>query len=250
MKKHVFASLLTFLASVSFAAAVPLPAALDSFFKDGIRLLPEKPAVIQGEVKTRGAQGQHLLQFRKGQTYQLNLNSTYPANIRVVDSESGAVLFSSGASKGEFVAPKSGQYRVLVGSAVGGTGNYSLTVLQKAVPLRLDPPGVRSVPREGLTISSNLTAGDMPDKVRRHRCKTFDIRLDAGKAYQIDMMGAFDTYLRLEDPTGRQIAADDDGGDGLNSRMIINIPANGIYRVVSTSFSGGLGAFTLTIRQK
>jgi hypothetical protein len=29
----------------------------------------------------------------------------------------------------------------------------------------------------------------------------------------------FDAYLRLEDSTGRQLAADDDGGDGLNSRI-------------------------------
>jgi len=250
MKKHVFAVVLTVLASASFAAAVPLPAALNEFFKEGIRLHPKRPSLIHGEVKTRGAWEYHLLQLHKGQTYKLDLDSTYPTNIRVVDSDSGSVLFNSNASKGEFVAPKNGQYRVMVGSPAGGTGKYALTVLQKAIPIRRDPPGVRSVPRAGLTISSNITAGDMPDKVRRHRCKTFDIRLDAGKTYQIDMMGAFDTYLRLEDATGKQIAADDDGGGGLNSRMILNIPANGVYRVVSTSFSGGMGAFTLTILQK
>jgi hypothetical protein len=115
----------------------------------------------------------------------------------------------------------------------------------------VDPPGVRTVGKDGLVIASNLMAGDPIDKIRRHTSKTFQVRLQPGKNYQIDMMSnQFDTFLRVEDPSGKQIAIDDDGGEGLNSRIALSITAGGVYRIICTSFSGAQGNFTLTVREK
>ena len=100
-------------------------------------------------------------------------------------------------------------------------------------------------------IANAIAPGDPADKVRRHQCKTFDVRLAAGKTYQFDLMSRqFDAFLRIEDAAGAQIAFDDDGGDGLNSRIVLRIGKEGIYRVICTTFAGGQGAFTLQVRER
>ena len=47
-----------------------------------------------------------------------------------------------------------------------------------------------------------------------------------------------------------RIAADDDGGEGLNSRLRFVPPKTGPYQVVATSFAGGAGTYTLKIRSE
>jgi hypothetical protein len=62
-------------------------------------------------------------------------------------------------------------------------------------------------------------------------------------------MGQFDTYLRIEDSAGRSLAQDDDGGDGLNSRLTFRPTQNDTYRVIVTSCGpNAVGQFTLKIQ--
>ena len=68
---------------------------------------------------------------------------------------------------------------------------------------------------------------------------------------EIDLMSsAFDTWLTLRegaDVAGRQVVADDDGGQGTNSRIATELSA-GTYTIEATSFApGATGAFTLTV---
>jgi hypothetical protein len=75
--------------------------------------------------------------------------------------------------------------------------------------------------------------------------------LQAGQVYVIDLEStAFDAALRLHDGQGKLLAANDDiePGVNLNSRLIITVSAAGRYRLVATSFDGGTGAYTLTVR--
>jgi tetratricopeptide (TPR) repeat protein len=62
---------------------------------------------------------------------------------------------------------------------------------------------------------------------------------------------AFDTLLKLQDPAGKQIAEYDDiSAENLNSRLIFTPPADGVYRLVATSFEqAGAGPYTLRIRE-
>jgi Ca2+-binding EF-hand superfamily protein len=80
--------------------------------------------------------------------------------------------------------------------------------------------------------------------------KVFTVQLEAGKAYQFDHLSrAFDAYLYLEDPDGKILDQNDDGGEGTNSRIIHHAVKAGTYRLVATSLGGGrLGAFSLTVR--
>jgi len=44
------------------------------------------------------------------------------------------------------------------------------------------------------------------------------------------------------------LALDDDGGEGLDSRLHFQAPAAGVYRLIATSLDGLPGHFTLSVR--
>src|SRR6185295_14069371 len=73
-----------------------------------------------------------------------------------------------------------------------------------------------------------------------------------GHNYQIDMMSKdFDAYLRLLDPAGKQVAEDDDGGEGLNARINFKAPEDGNYKIIATTFKpGATGKFVLVTKDK
>jgi hypothetical protein len=97
-----------------------------------------------------------------------------------------------------------------------------------------------------------LEANDPVDPQRRQFCKVFLIKFEQGKNYVIDHIPArqnfFDAWLRLEKNPGQQLMQDDDGGDGLNSRIHFNCNETADYRIICTSLGGGLGNFTITVR--
>lgn len=75
--------------------------------------------------------------------------------------------------------------------------------------------------------------------------------LHAGRTYVIDLTGCFDTYLRVESGCGCHVLAEnDDGGNGLNSRIYFTPPHSGNYRILASSFrADATGNYTLTIRR-
>lgn len=54
--------------------------------------------------------------------------------------------------------------------------------------------------------------------------------------------------MRVEDSAGKQLAFNDDGGEGLNSRLRFTPPKDGNYQIIATTFGGGAGAYTLKVR--
>ena len=102
-----------------------------------------------------------------------------------------------------------------------------------------------------VVVEAELTNADVKDKVRMQSfCKTYTYKMTEGKTYQIDMKSKdIDSYLRLEDPQGTQVAFDDDGGGFPDARIVYKAPKGGDYTVICTTFGGGsTGKFTLTIK--
>lgn len=101
-----------------------------------------------------------------------------------------------------------------------------------------------------MEISGELTAQDARDKVRTGApCKLYSFPLAKDRTYVIDMIGEkFDSFLRLEDSEGKQLAQDDDSGGNLNARIQFKASKDDIFTVAVTSFNG-MGRFTLKIRQ-
>ena len=57
----------------------------------------------------------------------------------------------------------------------------------------------------------------------------------------------FDTMLYISYPDGSNLAQDDDGGGGSNSRLDVTLPENGIYTMYVVSFFEETGAYRLTV---
>jgi thiol-disulfide isomerase/thioredoxin len=105
--------------------------------------------------------------------------------------------------------------------------------------------------KEILKIAEKLTVDDPMDKVRNAHCKIHVVKLKSGRMYTIDMVSSeFDSYLRLEDDKGSQLAEDDDGGGNLNARIEFTCSKDGDYKVICTAFAPeGMGNFTLTVKE-
>jgi hypothetical protein len=92
--------------------------------------------------------------------------------------------------------------------------------------------------------------GELTDAEKK---KTHTFKAQAGKLYQIDMTSdKFDTYLWLQDGTGKEIMKDDDSGDdgkNHNARLFFAPEAEGEYKIIAGSFGdNGKGAYTLNIQ--
>lgn len=97
-----------------------------------------------------------------------------------------------------------------------------------------------------LDIKGTLTESDPPDKGKPHKAHV--VKLTAGKTYKIDLISQdFDTYLRLQNAEGKVVAQDDDSGGDLNARILYQVPKDGDYKIIATSYDGKFGAYALTV---
>lgn len=70
-----------------------------------------------------------------------------------------------------------------------------------------------------------------------------------GQAVTISMSSAeFDTFLSLLDPSGQEIANNDDYARTLNSAIVATLPADGTYKILARSFAGQGGNYTVTVK--
>lgn len=180
-----------------------------------------------------------------GKTYSIQLSSNaFDCYLRLIDPTGKVVAEDDDSGGGlnsriDHVARATGQYKIVVTSFDRKTGPFVLNVFgEKAFAVLL-------------SVNETLGAKDEPDAKfgeRGSRMKTFPIELTAGKSYAITMNSdVFDCYLRLLDPTGKIVAEDDDSGGGLNSRIDFVAKVSGQFKIVATSFDGGMGAFRLQV---
>jgi hypothetical protein len=95
---------------------------------------------------------------------------------------------------------------------------------------------------EGKLTKESPTVAGKPAQVHR-------VKLSADKTYLIDLQSEeFDTYLRILDSSGKQLASDDDGGEDLNARLRFTPPKEDTYQIVATRFGGDQGSYLLKIR--
>jgi hypothetical protein len=196
--------------------------------------------------KVRG-ESHHKIYFHKmeaGRGYRIDLESRdFDAYLRVEDPDGMSLAENDDGGDGLnsrilFTPTRPGNYRIIATTlGPGESGFFKLTITpaapQKVVLQKVD----------------KLTANDPLDRVRAGcRHKVYSVKLEAGKEYTIDMTSQFDTYLRLEDAQQKQLAQDDDGGGGLNSRIVFQPQKTGTYRIIATTFAADqTGDFQLRI---
>ena len=100
--------------------------------------------------------------------------------------------------------------------------------------------------------SDELKSSDEKDtKLTKSPRKTYVINFTAGKIYQIDVASKFfDTFLRLEDAKGQQVAFNDDAdASTFDSRIVVKPAQDGDYKIIVASSDGKVGKFNLTVTE-
>jgi serine protease Do len=98
----------------------------------------------------------------------------------------------------------------------------------------------------GGEITATLTLSDYVTSGRRVRAYGFSGA--RGAPVTIDLISdEFDAYVLLIGPDGTEVATDDDSGGGCHARISTFLPAAGEYRIVTASFGGDTGGFTLRV---
>lgn len=97
-------------------------------------------------------------------------------------------------------------------------------------------------------VHGELRASDHVDH-RGNYLQAWEIRGDPGRSVVVDLVSQpLDPYLFVVGPGLGQGLADDDGGSGLNSRLCLEFPASGSYRIVASALGGTTGVYTLRTR--
>jgi predicted Zn finger-like uncharacterized protein len=145
-----------------------------------------------------------------------------------------------------FACRETGEHRVIATSLIPDFGEFTFTIRDAAQPV--DQHAVRTVD-DLVRIDDILAPGDPVENGKPYR--EYSFRLQAGVTYTIDLVSdAFDPYLRLLDNGGQVLRQDDDGGEGLNSRIVYAPLEDGVHRVQTTIFGPRReGPFTLTVRK-
>ena len=108
--------------------------------------------------------------------------------------------------------------------------------------------------------TGTLQESDGRDSVRGTRCHTCVVTLEAGKTYHIHMKAdkkrdaypdSLDSYLRLEDASGRHLDSNDDApgayGTNLDALIVFPCAVSGKYRISATTWDGGTGSYFLQV---
>ncbi len=130
---------------------------------------------------------------------------------------------------------------------------YAAIALLALVPLSAGIAQVGKDKKILLKVDGQLTNDDPKDRKINGPHKVYKVKLKKGTSYQIDMTckdPQFDSYLRLEDKNGNELAFDDDSGGGLNARMIFNCQRDDEYNVIATVLNNRPGKFTLIVREQ
>jgi O6-methylguanine-DNA--protein-cysteine methyltransferase len=134
------------------------------------------------------------------------------------------------------VLPTDGEYTIYATSfSREATFFYELSLEQVGSGANVSRD-VRSIDY-GETVASRIDREDPQSRDYRGHYEPVTFDGSAGDVVTVDMVSSGDTYLFLQGPDGSAIASDDDGGDGLNSRLAVPLPADGEYTIVATSYS-------------
>lgn len=199
---------------------------------------------IKGKIKIAG----HSVKMKADTLYLISARGKGVQPVVVVRPEAGGDLpsFSFGRDAFSFLPPRNGTYQLLVFPQISATleeGDYDYTM--KILPVTL---AAKPLVEE----ANKLTDTDPPYPPRNTPFKAYTIQLKANQYYIIDLerqgQDRIDPFLYLENPQGKVVANDDDGGEGTNARLVYRAEADGEYRIIATTLFKGAGGFHLRVR--
>ncbi len=192
----------------------------------------------------------HPVKMSAGKTYLIDLESKdFDSYLRILDADGKQLAKDDDGGEGfnarlRFTPPKEGEYQVVATTFNSGQGSYVLKIrdLAPGAPGKAAVTSGKDLRFEGVLAKNSPAVMGKPAQVH-------PVKMSAGKTYLIDLESDdFDSYLRVLDAAGKQLAEDDDSGKGFNARLRFTPTTDGEYQVVATCFSSGQGSYVLTIR--
>ena len=202
----------------------------------------------------------YLLRAEAGRRFEIGVTSdafdSYVSVYREVDEADAAPIASDDDSGGyphallRFAPDADGTYRVRVrGFSAEAEGAYQLSLTERA-PAPVEPAPTRIDPRG--EVQGELTRGEDPELAYDELYDVYVFRAGADERVQIRMnTEAFDPVLYVGRRSGsafEELASNDDGDDGLNSRILFTAPEAGDYVIRAAALSSdGEGAYVLAL---
>ena len=195
------------------------------------------------------------LDGQRGQRLVLDLRSSEFDSYLVLRDSDGFVIGSDDDGGGNnnarlhTVLPRDGQYRIIVTAYRDSSqGHYELTVSGWEAPPAPAPGQVASInlgeTKDGILEPGDEIAGDGPYTDR------WTVNLRAGQRARADVHSTdFDSYVIVRDPSGTQIANDDDSGGGKDASAGFRALNAGTYTVIVTSYDDNarIGAYRVSV---
>lgn len=149
--------------------------------------------------------------------------------------------FGRDASIIEYELPYSGQYLVRVMRHAKSNGGYQLIAFRGAPPRSTISPANNQQLANGTIESGQYIRGSITPEIPYSTWQYFG---RAGDDLVIAMYGeavgneptTLDPYLYLYSPSGRLLATNDDGGEELNAEIQYEVPNDGLYTIVASTY--------------
>ena len=230
-----FVLVLTVLALVLFTTAVFAQAATPIAVGDTVdgELTADAPSAVYSFEGTEGSIVQITLVSDEFDPYLVLADSD--ENTLATDDDGAGDL----DSRIVFTIPADGEYLITATSFAAQNG---LEGAVGAYTLSLSESQTETI-EYGETVEGTL-AGDVLSQI-------FNFTAAPGDSVIIVMESDdFDSYLRLNDPSGFEVAYNDDGAGNLNSRIgPLSLSDGGVYSIVASSLSGSsTGSFRLSLQ--
>lgn len=157
-----------------------------------------------------------------------------------------------------YTAPETGTFYIGAGAFGSSTGTYVVSVAANdaaAATATVDQPAAADDYSGGTDTSGTINIGSVIHGNLEEQNDTdwFGINLTQGQPVVLELEGdptgqgtLPDPYITVFDQYGVEVASNDDGGSGLNSRLEIDAPVSGVYFVEARGFGGSTGTYQLS----
>jgi hypothetical protein len=208
-----------------------------------------------------GGEAEYTFAGQEGDVVTITLESGDFDAFLILRDAGGSVLDEDDDSAGSlnsriqgFELPADGTYTIVVSSLGGsGSGSYTLTLDGEASTQPTAAPTTEPTIEptdEPVASTGDLVYGDSLADTLENGPNLYTFDGEAGDLVTITLVSTdFDAYLRLLDPSGRELTTDDDSGGDLNARIAnFELPADGTYTIVASGFDDAAsGDYTLTL---
>lgn len=195
--------------------------------------------------------GAHKATLKAGEIYHLEVTGKFfRPNVSMANGFLPST-FNPGQQQSKFIsqflAQQGGEKEFFVAPQLGGrlpVGPLEYTFVLKQIPLNANPVFMQN---------GTIAKTDPAYPENRNPHKAFNIPMKEGKFYVIDLKkrsANYDPYLFLEDPTGKIIQRDDDGGGFPDARILVKAGEAGAYRVIASGLGSDGGDFELIVREE